>query len=311
MAVSITSQLIMEAARKRGWRAELYHDGAGLYTVTLPDGREFFLKAMRSYKSGMVNDFIANNKSLAQSVVSDMGVRTPDTLSYISDESSRAFLTRHGNIVVKPLDSSHGLGVTVAIDTVGKMQVAIAKAKKYSSTVLLQQHIEGDDYRVLIIDKQLAAAVIRKPAFVAGDGTRTIWQRRALENSSGKRGSGYQKPLSLIDIQAAREYLGSDLKAVPANGKEVRVMGVANIGRGGVSEDVTETLDSGLKEDAIRLTGQLRLSVCGVDFIKAQDGTHYFIEMNTRPSLGLHEYPYKGHSRGTPDKFLDWLVKDA
>ncbi|QQS18809.1 ATP-grasp domain-containing protein [Candidatus Saccharibacteria bacterium] len=312
MAVSITTQLVLDAARKRGWKVELYPIKSGLSAIILPDGREYFLKGLRSYKSGAVNTFIADNKDLAQLLVTEMGIQIPDSQLFQADlQAAEAFLQKHGFVVVKPLNSAHGLGVTVSIDTVSKLRRAISNAQRYSRVVMLQQHITGDDYRVLVIDHHIVAAAIRKPAYVIGDGMHTIEQLIRRENANDKRGPGYNKQLCYVDMQAAKQFLGQNLVSIPAHGEEVRVMGVANIGRGGVSIDKTDTLNAYMTKDAIRLTQRLRLGVCGVDFIVAEDGKHYFIEMNSQPSLGLHSYPYTGQSRDVANKFLDWLVKDA
>jgi len=95
---------------------------------------------------------------------------------------------------------------------------------------------------------------------------------------------------------------------VPADGQRTQVVGVANIGKGGASVDVTDNLSPELLGEAQRVVDHFRLGICGVDYIVDAHGRHYLIEINTMPSLGLHEYPVRGEARRTPDIFLDWLT---
>lgn len=310
MALNITTQLVMQAATARGWKAELYEGGKGLYTVSTLDGRKFFLKGMRSFKTGEVNGYIAGQKDIAQAIATELKIRTPATMQYKAmGQKETDFLKRHGRVVVKPVGGAHGLGVSVNIDTLPRLNRAVEIAAEYSQSILLQQQIAGDDYRLLMIGGELVAAAIRRPAFVIGDGVHTVEQLIKVENGSNRRGPGYQKSLSHIDSDSASEFLGDAMKSVPAKGEEMTVVGIANIGRGGVSIDVTRTVGDQLVKDAQKLTDYLDMGVCGVDFIVTEDNSHYFIEMNGAPSLGLHERPYSGSPQPVADAFLDWLVK--
>jgi cyanophycin synthetase len=217
---------------------------------------------------------------------------------------------KHKNVVVKPLNASHGNGVTVGCSDKKSLIKAIKSASKYSKTILVQQQIEGDDYRVLMIDHSLAAAVIRKPAFVVANGIDTVSKLISLENGSDKRNDGYTNTLTSINVANSEQYLGSNAETIHKVGEEVQVIGTANIGTGGMAIDVTDTIDINMVEQSVRLTKHLDMGLCGVDFIVDQKtNIPYLIEINASPSLGLHEYPYIGNARQTPDTFLDWLEK--
>jgi cyanophycin synthetase len=297
MKLSVTPSLIIEAAEKRGWKTQVLDDRFGFYGLNLPDGRAFYLRGISSIKSSTVNTFIADQKSVFAKLAEAIGVPVPPTLEYRDDmQPCLDFLSTHGTIVVKPADSSHGTGVTIDVTTEEEMRDAMEYAGSFSRSVLLQRQIHGDDYRLLMIGGELAAAAIREPAFVHGDGVHTITELIEVENSSGNRVEGYGRLLTHIDPEAAGRYLGGRMGDVPATGEKIRVMGTANIGKGGVSIDVTDTVDTRMVDVAERLVAHFGYGVCGIDFLVDADGNPFVLEINAGPSLGLHEFPYKGEA---------------
>lgn len=311
MAYSITPQLIMAAARKRGWQVSEIEPARSFYSLTLPDGRYYYVSNITTRLSSAVNNILAERKDLFTELCQRLNISQPATLVYVDDlRAALSFVDQHGQIVVKPVNQAHGNGITVNVSNHGELQTAIERAQRFSQRLILQQQVAGDDYRLLFINKKLAAAAIRKPAFVKGDGARTVRSLIMAENTGDGRTEGYGKTLMKIDMSAVEIYLGSSLDNVPAVGEEVQVIGTANIGQGGVALDVTDTIDRRLVDLGQRIIDHFDIGLCGVDII--YDGTQpYVIEINTRPSLGLHEYPYTGQPRQTPEAFLDWLAQPA
>jgi len=310
MKLSITPQLIIEAAQKRGWNVHVYNVKMGLYRINVPDGRFFYVRGITSIKSAMINTILSDHKDILSEIVSGIGVVVPDSIKYTGDTTAaNNFLEKHGKVVVKPTDQSHGNGVTVDVETSVEMTTALDYAQQFSPSIIIQQQITGDDYRVLMIGGSLAAAAIREPAYVIGDGKHTVRQLIELDNDSPRRTEGYGDVLTQIDIEVASRYLGERLDNTPETDEKVRVVGTANIGKGGVSIDVTDTISQRMLGITKTIVDHFDIGMCGVDFIVNESGDPYLIEINSGPSLGLHEFPYEGKSRGTPDKFLDWLVQ--
>lgn len=300
----------MNAAEKRGWQTLVINERHSFYRLDLPDGRHFFVRNITTNKTGMTNSIIAARKDLFHQLAQSINLPLPDTL--ILDElndGAFSFLKKHEMIVVKPTDQAHGSGVTVDIREKAELIAAVEHARTYSKRVILQQQISGDDYRLLFIDKRLAAAAIREPAFVVGDGVHCLEQLIQIENSSPRRSQGYEGTLTVINEADALTYLKDKIHTIPAEGERVRVMGTANIGRGGISVDVTDTIDSRLVDIGQQIVDYFDIGLCGIDIIYKKGEAPYIIEINTGPSLALHEHPYEGSSRNTPNAFLDWLEK--
>jgi len=73
-------------------------------------------------------------------------------------------------LVIKPSDANHGKGVTTNLYDYECCVTAFMFAKQFAPTVIVEQYIEGDDYRVLLINNKFIAAAKRSPAHVTGDG---------------------------------------------------------------------------------------------------------------------------------------------
>ncbi|GAB3279360.1 hypothetical protein GCM10027347_54020 [Larkinella harenae] len=110
-------------------------------------------------------------------------------------------------LVVKPLNGNHGRGVTTNIQSVEALYTAFLLAKKQSEEVLVEQFVEGDDYRLLVIDYKLYAVAKRVPARVIGDGFSTIRQLVDQANRDPRRGEGHVNLLTKIKLDEATLHL--------------------------------------------------------------------------------------------------------
>ena len=67
---------------------------------------------------------------------------------------------------------------------------AYLKAIRYSRQVIVEKHIAGKDYRLLVVGDRLVAAAERRPACVVGNGVHTVAGLVAAENENPRQGSG-------------------------------------------------------------------------------------------------------------------------
>jgi cyanophycin synthetase len=109
-------------------------------------------------------------------------------------------------------------------------------AKVYSKAVIVEQFVEGDDYRLLVVNGKLIAAAKRTPAAVTGDGHSTIQQLIDKVNEDPRRGIGHEKVLTSIkadqhtlDILKGRELT---LESVLPAGETLYLKSTANISTG-------------------------------------------------------------------------------
>lgn len=312
--LKITSQLIFDELTGRGVEVEIFDLPAGI--LRYRQNQEWqYTYSCRPETTSILGVKMCDEKILTTKLAADLGVPTPATCFCDAEDVALNFLNKYKKIVVKPLDASHGNGVTINVDSIESLRKSYEVACAFSKTgqVILQQQVQGDDLRVLIINGKLAAACQRIPARVFGDGRKTIYQLIEQENSTNNlRDYDYKTQMNVIDITAAKRYLKGKIDTyVPKTGEEVRVVGAANMGTGGEALDVTCTLPQQIIDDAIKITKTLKIMACGVDFMydpKTQN--YYFIEANSTPSFGLHHNPTHGQSHNVTAKFVDAILSD-
>jgi len=138
-----------------------------------------------------------------------------------------------------------------------------------------------------------------------------------IANRSESRGRGYTTQLNQLPLAAAENFLGeAGMARVPAQDEWVQVVGTANVGTGGETQDVTTDIPDWLKQLAEKTARVMGLPVCGVDFLLSswphQGSTQaqlrpVVIELNQCPSLFIHELPVHGQPQPVVAAFLDYL----
>src|SRR3954452_9718144 len=79
-----------------------------------------------------------------------------------------------GEVLVKPARGEQGRGITVGVTDEAGLARAVALALQFCPDVLVEELVRGDDLRVIVIDRQVAAAAVRRPAEIVGDGRNPV-----------------------------------------------------------------------------------------------------------------------------------------
>ncbi|HMS29919.1 MAG TPA: cyanophycin synthetase [Saprospiraceae bacterium] len=220
-------------------------------------------------------------------------------------------------LVIKPIDGNHGRGVTTDIRTWDQAVVAFESAKKISSSVVVEQFITGEDFRILVINYKLVAAAKRLPARVIGDGISTVQQLIDKTNADPRRGYGHEKVLTYITIDDITHKLltikGYSLDTVIAKDEILVLKDTANLSTGGTSVDVTDIMHPSVVFMAERISRLIGLDICGIDYM-CEDITKpqseiggAVIEVNAGPGFRMHLAPAEGLPRNVAAPVIDML----
>lgn len=307
----ISAQLIKDEFDTRGIPNYIVSEKANILRYQTADGLWHLTRSSLPEKTPGSAVAIARNKLASDEIARACEVPVLP-IHYGEDEIEiAAFIARCGSVVVKPLDASHGQGITLGITDLESYRAAAERALQYSDLFFLQQQITGEDYRLFMIDYELGAATRRDHAYVIGDGASSLAQLIDAENQSQHRSPEYGTLLHTIDVEAAQFYLKDAYEhKIPAKEERVQVVGVANIGAGGVAVDVTATVPDAMVQDAKRLLEYINMPTAGVDFMTdAKTGQYYFIEVNASPNFSMHMMPNIGLPQPVAQQFVDWLMQ--
>lgn len=301
------ARLLADEALRRGITVRVVDAEAGLLRLSF-GGRTVHTRESLSELTSAVALARCDDKRLTRRLLVDAGLSVPAGRLAGGGDDDAAFLAEVGELVVKPARGEQGQGITVGVADPEQLVDAVALAERFCPDVLLEQRVAGDDLRIVVIDHEVVAAALRRPAEVVGTGTHTV--RELIAATSRRRaaatGGEASIPLDEVTVHTVEE-AGYQLDDVLDAGQVLRVRGTANLHTGGTIHDVTAQLHPALADAAVRASHVLDIPVVGIDLLVA-DVTrpeHVIIEANERPGLANHE------PQPTAERFIDLLFPQS
>ena len=295
--------IIVNEARRRGIGIEVIDAAAGYFALVL-GGRRVVCRESLSELTTAIAMSRCDDKAVTHRVLRRAGLRVPEQARVESLDQAEAFLSRLERVVVKPARGEQGAGISVDVRDPESLERAIRGARRYCDTVILEEFVQGDDLRVVVIDFKVVAAAIRKPAQVVGNGRKSV---RELVEAQSRRRRAATGGESAIPMDAETERCiaqsGHGWDTILPDGEVLQVRKTANLHTGGTIHDVTAELHPHLAAAAVSAAEALDIPVTGLDFIvPAVDRPDYvIIEANERPGLANHE------PQPTAKRFVDLL----
>jgi GNAT-family acetyltransferase (TIGR03103 family) len=251
-----------------------------------------------------------DDKRITRRIMERAGVRVARGTAVADGDLAAAteLLQKAGEVVVKPARGEQGRGITVGVKDEAGLERAVGTALQFCPDVLVEELVDGEDLRVLVIDRQVAAAAVRRPAEVVGDGRSPVAELVRSTSRRRERATGGESRIPLDDTTAeVVADAGYDLDDVPGHGERIRVRRTANLHTGGTIEDVTDRLHPEIAAAAVRAAEAIGIPVTGIDFLVPDvAGPDYvFIEANERPGLANHE------PQPTAERFVDLLFPET
>ena len=244
---------------------------------------------------------VLHDKPLTHRILRAEGLPVPRhaTFSLNALSSAAEFLgSAGGDCVVKPAGGTGGgRGITTGVRTPSHLRRAAAAAAVYADELMIEEQLEGDNYRLLYLDGELIDAFVRRPPTVTGDGRSTVAGLVDAANEDrrrlGERVS--QVPLTVdLDMRRTLAKQGLSLRSVPPAGKAITLKTVVNENTGADNSTATHLLCDSIVKAGERAVRALRVRFAGIDVITpdpaiplAESGGA-IIEVNGTPNLYFH-----------------------
>lgn len=261
---------------------------------------------------------LACDKEMSKKMLAEAGIPVPK--GRLTSNREEAFTNAREigfPVVLKPIGSNHGKGVTINVRTRDEVERAFDRAFRHSDEVIIERFVEGRDHRVLVINDEVAAVSEREPAHVVGDGQHTLQELIDSENKNPLRGEGHEKPLTRIVIDEESERLIAEqwlsLDSIPRAGQTVPLKYTANISTGGTAVDRTDDIHYENIETAKRAARIIGLDIAGVDMLTTdiarplEETGGAICEVNAGPGFRMHVHPAEGKPRDVAGAVLNML----
>lgn len=285
---------------KRGYTVtEETRNGRLFVTYTSPSGKVWSTRAalLRYPCVSEQARYISRHKEVAYQFAAAEGVSIPYTRHLSSDEiltteEVHSLLTTYGMLIVKPSNTSLSRGLTLKIKTEKALMVAIAKARKVSPSVLIQEQVEGEEIRFVVMNGKVVSALLRQTPRVTGDGISMIAQLIQVENQVRQELVFEHITYPQLDETIIDKALLTSERVVAA-GEVVELNRATMIKNGCSLYDVISNIHPSYLRSVESLVKNLDTKFIVVDmFIRdytqpQTERNHWFIEFNTSPVLKL------------------------
>ena len=244
-ALNPYARIIVNEARRRGIQVEVVDAEAGYFRL-IQGGRSILCRESLSELTSAVAMSICDDKAVTRRIVSAAGVKVPDQLADgASPDEIAEFVKRCGKVVVKPARGEQGRGISVGLSDPAEVETAIAAARTVSDDVLLEEYVQGEDLRLVVINFRVVAAAIRRPPAIVGDGERTVRELIAAQSRRRQAATGGESKIPLDgETERTLREAGYGLDDVlSGRNAGLAVRKTANLHTGGTIHDVTDIVD--------------------------------------------------------------------
>lgn len=243
---------------------------------------------------------IAGNKSKTHDLLRQLGLPVPREVRLPHNVSNKQLIAAANHIgfpcAIKPNQAEQGRGATAQVSSEQELLDAAQKAKQHSQDLLLlQEHLQGHDYRLNVVNGKLRFVVRRSAPTVVGDGRSTVLelienhnflkQQLRLEDGVSTE-VNLDDPETLVQLKKAEASFSTVLR----EGQSLQLRRISNISAGGLHQEIDlNSVHPRIRSWAELISRTFRLDICGIDYIsqdisKDPDSCKgAFIEVNSMP----------------------------
>jgi len=273
-----------------------------------------FMDGCSNYNSLQVRKSCRSKKQ-ARDKFKEGGIQHAQGLIFFNPFSAIKFAKQHGfPLVIKPNVSGFSRGSHFPIQNYKELWKAIFLAKLWWPFTVVEQFLQGHNYRVVVANGKVMSVLERYAPFVIGDGISTIEQLIDQENNVRKEMKLFPCMSPLQKGSQTTSFLkksGYNLQTIVSEGENVTLFYRISLAPGGVVEVIDKSLlpeaNQTLFKDVLKL---FDANILGIDVIleKGIEVDHreqkcIFLEVNSRPYLKMHAYPRYGKAEDLSEYF--------
>lgn len=315
------SQILINSAKKLGIKVELLDEEKLKLRLTLNNKSHIVTK-----KSFGINPSqaikLTRNKNRVSQLLAKHHIPLPQEVQINSISELESKKLPPLPLVIKPSEGQKGHDVYIGIKDSKTLLKTAKLALSKVNPIIIQEYIQGFDTRFFVLDGKVIGAVNRHPPQLTGNGQHNIEKLIKLHNQrllTRRAKTGRRLQNRILNWPRVNWHLTNQrlsLKTILPKGKTIEPYPVANFQAGGTVATIPvnkiHPSFTALTEKVATLTG---LVVCGIDMIiknhkKPSKNNVWFLEINSDPSLRLHEWPNQGKPQSVTEKLLKYIFRE-
>lgn len=326
--MELSTQALLFDAILQGLHIEILDENDQFLALKFQDHLEYVKNGNMTAKDSYISPLIMENKVVTKKVLHKAGFNVPQSMEFTAlDQALASYALFAGRaVVIKPKSTNYGLGITIfqqGVQDPNDFAQAVEIAFREDKEVMVEDYLQGTEYRFFVLGEETLAVLLRVPANVVGDGVHSVAELVAMKNNHPLRGDGSRTPLKKIALgeieQLQLKEQGLTIESIPEKNQLVQLRANSNISTGGDSIDMTEEMHESYKKLAVQISKAMGAAVCGVDLIipdlkqPAQPSLHSWgvIEANFNPMMMMHIFPYAGKSRRLTKNVIAMLFPEV
>ena len=255
------------------------------------------------------------SKEQARDKFKSGGIPHAQGLIFLNPFAAIRFAKQHGfPLVIKPNVSGFSRGSHFPIRDYKALWKAIFLAKLWWPFTVVEEFLEGNNYRVVVANGEIVSVLQRYAPAVKGDGTSTIRELMLKENAIREEMKLYPVIYPLKESAQTKAFLakqGLNFESVPKAEQRVTLFYRISLAPGGVVEVINKQLLPEANNDLFKnVLNLFDANILGIDVILEKgiefdyrDQKCIFLEVNSRPYLKMHAYPRYGEAEDLSDDF--------
>ncbi len=293
--MGMSTQVMISEALKNNIDVKLLDTSDNIIRLKNNNVSEIIKSASCTSKDSFISVLITRNKKLTKHILKEHDISTPEGIAFTSIEDAliaRPTLSMD-HLVIKPNTTNKGISIHfVERNDEASYTSAILESLSHSKEALVEEFIDGLEYRFLVIDSKVIAITKRISANVIGNNTDTIEQLIANKNKT-----------KFKEVRIPKITDSKILSRILKKGEIFSFWKNSNLSKGGDSVDATDDVDQSYRKLAIDATKAVESKICGVDMIikdcktPASTSNYSIIELNFNPMLFMHTHPDVGKPR--------------
>ena len=294
------------------------------FTVSSPENSRIFSKSMvLDPEMGFKTHEICENKDETKKYLAKADIPVPRGRRFSQEITDEEIIRCAGEtgypLVLKPTNGYMGKGVfsNVPDETSLRELLVHVRRELQFPDVMVEERIEGLDYRIFVLGDHVLAALKRMPANVSGNGRDTIKELIRKKNHFRAKNPHFARKTIKVDSEVLHHVkrAGYHMNSIPRENEMLLLRNNGNISTGGDSIDATEELPQHVQNTAIQAVKTIPgLKHAGVDLIfdhTRPDSPAVVIEINSMAEIGGHLHPGIGKGRDIPSALIDHYFPES
>ncbi|GEM_PF-2717376 len=328
--VHLRTKLFALACAKRGMMVSTFYL-FGVFPMQIcelqSDSRRMLFETIPSNSALAVGSFIYDDKMEFKKLLYEHQLPFVPGAKFIFFSPALRYanqlLGQNKSIVIKPADGSLSRHTFVNIKSAKQVKAAIKSVFLISLEVLVEEFVEGFDYRATMVGFSQIAVAKRMPSSIEGDGRSTIAALIEKKNNEKYRGpvNSRNHPMHIVEINNSllKKLAESNcnLATVLKKGERKNLSNKINLASAADIYDVTSTTHPHNRALFERVATLLKVPIVGLDIIAQDLGVSYkkqklyIVEANPKPYFEMHHFPLIGEHRDVAGALAELYVDSA